>query len=310
MHARLIVIGGKVDRREVSLPLPVIIGRSRTAGLTIAHAMVSRKHCELYEAGGLVHIRDLGSTNGTYVGGNRVQEAVLRPRDQFTIGPLTFEVDYSYAEDSTIVDQQAAGLARAASPEAASPEAARPEAELAEAELAQAEPAQRAVAEAAPPSDAMSLAPHDGASDEPSVEDFELAGQADAFPPGEDGNDPAGFALAAEPPAEWAKPGPEIPPQPLFAPVPPEASHLASPSMPPESAFEDASRSWPTSDAVTFVGEDGVAQSEDLSIDFLASEMAPSEPPREDSQPTSLPPASPLRKPKKKSRWWPFNRGK
>jgi len=305
MQARLIVIGGKVNRREVSLDLPVIIGRSRAAGLTIAHAMVSRKHCELYEAGGLVHIRDLGSTNGTYVGGNRVQEAVLRPRDQFTIGPLTFEVDYRYAEDSTIVDQQAAGLARAASPEGARPESASPEAGR-----AQAEPAQQAVAETAPPSDAIPPALLGGSSAEPSVEDFELALEGEASLPGKVGEDPAGFALPAEPPAEWAEPGPEIPPQPLFAPVPPEASHLASPSMPPESDFEDASPLRPTSDAVTFVGEDGVAQSEDLSIDFLASEMAPLEPPREDSPPTSLPPPSPLRKAKKKSRWWPFDRGK
>jgi pSer/pThr/pTyr-binding forkhead associated (FHA) protein len=35
-------------------------------------------------------IRDLGSRNGTYLNGQRVQEAVAKPGDHMKVGPLTF----------------------------------------------------------------------------------------------------------------------------------------------------------------------------------------------------------------------------
>ncbi len=48
-EAKLIVVGGKASKRDVALELPTTIGRSRQADLTVAHAMVSRQHCELFE---------------------------------------------------------------------------------------------------------------------------------------------------------------------------------------------------------------------------------------------------------------------
>ncbi len=102
MEARLTIVGGKASRKVVTVKLPAVIGRSRDADLTIAHPMVSRRHCELFEVQGLVRIRDLGSLNGTLVGGKEITEAPLRPNDQFSIGPLTFRVDYDYAGDVTV----------------------------------------------------------------------------------------------------------------------------------------------------------------------------------------------------------------
>lgn len=99
MQAKLIVVGGKASKREVLLKLPSTIGRSREADLTVAHPMVSRKHCEAYEVGGLLMIRDLGSLNGTYVGGKRIREAPLPPNKEFTVGPLTFRARYEYSGD-------------------------------------------------------------------------------------------------------------------------------------------------------------------------------------------------------------------
>lgn len=97
MDAKLIVVGGKANKAEISLKLPTIIGRSRDADLTMAHPMVSRQHCELYEGGGLLKIRDLGSLNGTFVGEEKIEDAELYPGTEFTVGPLTFRVHYSYA---------------------------------------------------------------------------------------------------------------------------------------------------------------------------------------------------------------------
>jgi predicted component of type VI protein secretion system len=94
MEAKITVTKGKAKRKEVTLPLPIIVGRSADSGLSIPNAVVSRQHCEVFESGGLVKVRDLGSTNGTLVDGKRIAEVVLRPHDRFEIGPYAFEVVY------------------------------------------------------------------------------------------------------------------------------------------------------------------------------------------------------------------------
>lgn len=103
MEVRLTIVGGKASRKVITVKLPAVIGRSREADLTIAHPMVSRRHCELFEVQGLVRIRDLDSLNGTLVGGKEITEVPLRPNDDFSIGPLTFRVEYDYAGDVTVV---------------------------------------------------------------------------------------------------------------------------------------------------------------------------------------------------------------
>jgi pSer/pThr/pTyr-binding forkhead associated (FHA) protein len=99
MDAKLVVVGGKASKGSVPLKLPTLIGRSQKATLTVAHPMVSRKHAELYEADGLLMIRDLGSLNGTRIDGQRIKQAPLPPDAEFTIGPLTFQAKYEYKGD-------------------------------------------------------------------------------------------------------------------------------------------------------------------------------------------------------------------
>lgn len=101
MEARLTVVGGKANKSEVVLRVPAILGRSRHAELTISHPLVSRQHCEVFEVQGMLRIRDLGSLNGTYLGGERIVESPLRPNDEITIGPLTFRVEYELLGDAT-----------------------------------------------------------------------------------------------------------------------------------------------------------------------------------------------------------------
>ncbi len=101
MEIQLIVVGGRTKRTHVTLGVPATIGRSRKADLTVAHPMISRQHCQLYEADGLLRIRDLGSLNGTIIDGKPVPEAPLRPNDEFTIGPITFRVEYEYGGEET-----------------------------------------------------------------------------------------------------------------------------------------------------------------------------------------------------------------
>jgi predicted component of type VI protein secretion system len=99
MEAKLIVVSGKTNRAEVALKLPTTIGRSRQATLTVAHPMISRQHCEIYERDGLLMLRDLGSLNGVLLEGKRVTEAPLPPGTEFVVGPLTLRVEYQYAGD-------------------------------------------------------------------------------------------------------------------------------------------------------------------------------------------------------------------
>ncbi|MGD0899118.1 MAG: FHA domain-containing protein, partial [Thermoguttaceae bacterium] len=69
------------------------------AGLTVPHPLISRRHCELFEQNGLLMLRDLGSLNGTLIGGRRVALSPLPPGAKFTVGPVTFQADYQYEGD-------------------------------------------------------------------------------------------------------------------------------------------------------------------------------------------------------------------
>ncbi|GAB6167397.1 hypothetical protein JCM19992_33970 [Thermostilla marina] len=105
MRIRLTVVRGKTDKKSVQLLLPAVIGRSREADLTIVHPMISRRHCELREEGGLVRVRDLGALNGTFLGDRQIHDEIVRPGDLLTIGPMTFEVDYEPKPSSESTDK-------------------------------------------------------------------------------------------------------------------------------------------------------------------------------------------------------------
>lgn len=94
MEAKLVVVRGKASKGDIALKLPTVIGRSREADLTVAHPTISRKHCEIYEEGGTLRLRDLGSLNGTFLGKRQIKETELAPDDEFSLGPLTFRVVY------------------------------------------------------------------------------------------------------------------------------------------------------------------------------------------------------------------------
>ncbi|QDU33716.1 FHA domain-containing protein FhaA [Poriferisphaera corsica] len=70
----------------------VVIGRKNTCDLRIPLSSVSRQHCEITIDGDQVLLRDLGSSNGTLLNDNRVQESLLKAGDEITIGPVVFTV--------------------------------------------------------------------------------------------------------------------------------------------------------------------------------------------------------------------------
>ncbi|MBA4018102.1 MAG: hypothetical protein C0483_13095 [Pirellula sp.] len=95
MEAKLVVIGGKANMGEVKLRLPMTIGRGNKADLMISHPTVSREHCRLFEKNGELVIQDNGSSNGTFVDGEKIDKAVVvQPGQILAIGPLTFRAEY------------------------------------------------------------------------------------------------------------------------------------------------------------------------------------------------------------------------
>ena len=90
MRAQLIPLDG-------SSPIEIIkdmtlVGRKEECDLRLDHKSVSKMHCVIVKTDGLLLLRDLGSTNGTRVNGQRVRRAALLPNDQLTIAGYKFKV--------------------------------------------------------------------------------------------------------------------------------------------------------------------------------------------------------------------------
>jgi hypothetical protein len=90
-EARLVILSGPNTGQSVSLYDGLTIGRSRTSGLFLADASVSRQHAILRFSQGNWFIQDQASKGGTYVNGLRLPAARLNAGDRITIGSTTIE---------------------------------------------------------------------------------------------------------------------------------------------------------------------------------------------------------------------------
>ena len=68
------------------------IGRSPGAEFIVDAALVSRLHCQITAGMISLQVKDLGSTNGTFVNGKRVQIAELYEGDTLSVGRLELTV--------------------------------------------------------------------------------------------------------------------------------------------------------------------------------------------------------------------------
>jgi pSer/pThr/pTyr-binding forkhead associated (FHA) protein len=101
MVAKLVVAKGKTSVKEVPLNGDeTIIGRRSDCTLRIPSPLVSRQHCTLRRNGERLLVKDLGSSNGTFVNGSRVKQKELRSGDTLGVGPITFIVQLGAAAAS------------------------------------------------------------------------------------------------------------------------------------------------------------------------------------------------------------------
>src|SRR5262245_19927865 len=64
----------------------IIVGRSSDLDMVLVEDMVSRKHARISMQGDQIWIEDLGSTNGTFVNGEKIKRARLKEGDRVLIG--------------------------------------------------------------------------------------------------------------------------------------------------------------------------------------------------------------------------------
>jgi len=87
-------ISGKYQGGEFPLEegKEIVIGRSSDLDMVLVEEMVSRRHARIKMGGGVISIEDLGSTNGTFVNGEKIQKAQLKEGDRVLIGTSILKV--------------------------------------------------------------------------------------------------------------------------------------------------------------------------------------------------------------------------
>lgn len=102
MPAIVVKVGPEAGRR-MELDAEVAIGR-QNVDLVLQDPEVSRRHAVLRRSGDSVVIEDLGSTNGTFVNGERIREpTTVRSGDEVRVGRTTLAIEPHWRADDTVV---------------------------------------------------------------------------------------------------------------------------------------------------------------------------------------------------------------
>jgi pSer/pThr/pTyr-binding forkhead associated (FHA) protein len=91
MNARVMALDDGPD-----IPLDrgvVVVGRDPRCDVRLDSLRVSRRHCCMTQADGEVVVRDLHSTNGIRINGERVQLGRLRPGDELSIAHFRYRLE-------------------------------------------------------------------------------------------------------------------------------------------------------------------------------------------------------------------------
>src|SRR4051812_16416704 len=91
--AKLVVLSAGFNGRTHELNVDkTTIGRVDDNTFQIADPSVSSHHCEILLRGTDVVIHDLGSTNGSFINGDKISESVLRPGQTLKLGQIEMQL--------------------------------------------------------------------------------------------------------------------------------------------------------------------------------------------------------------------------
>lgn len=101
-------ISGKYQGGEFPLKgdKQLIIGRSSELDIVLVEDMVSRKHAKITMQAGKITIEDLGSTNGTFVNGEKVKSSRLKEGDRILVGTSILKLVKAGANAPELSDAQ------------------------------------------------------------------------------------------------------------------------------------------------------------------------------------------------------------
>jgi pSer/pThr/pTyr-binding forkhead associated (FHA) protein len=93
MDVKLVMFKSNGQRKDIAVAKKlIVIGRGENCDVQIPLENVSRRHCEISFTGQEVKVKDLASSNGTYVNNKRVNETALKAGDRLVVGPVVFTV--------------------------------------------------------------------------------------------------------------------------------------------------------------------------------------------------------------------------
>ncbi len=93
MEVKLVMFKQDGQRREFLLKKETTtLGRNTDCDFQIPLGVISRRHCQVLLKNDAVSVRDLGSSNGTFVNSRRVTESPIAPGDTIVVGPVIFTV--------------------------------------------------------------------------------------------------------------------------------------------------------------------------------------------------------------------------
>src|SRR6266481_5248422 len=101
--AKLVLLSAGMTGRTHELKVDkTTIGRVEDNTFQIAEPSVSSHHCELFLRGNEVVVKDLNSTNGTYINGEKVSEAVLKPGQILRLGMIEMRLETEEAAAAAV----------------------------------------------------------------------------------------------------------------------------------------------------------------------------------------------------------------
>ncbi len=115
--AKLVVLNAGLSGRSVELTVDkTTIGRVDDNTFQIAESSVSSHHCEILLRGSDIVVKDLNSTNGTFINGEKISEQVLKPGQTLRLGQVELKLETEGAPASPIPAPTPVGAASAPAP--------------------------------------------------------------------------------------------------------------------------------------------------------------------------------------------------